>query len=185
VDLEARADASVRPARPADAAAIAEIQLETWRAGYSRILPAAVLAAIDVADAEARWREAVLAPPTAAHAVLVALGDGRGVGLAAVGPGTDEDAAGDGGEILELLVAPGAQQAGHGSRLLTAAVEHLEAHGLRRLVTWRFEADAPALTFFRSAGWDDDGSRRTLDMGEPIVQVRLHTEVGVSVTPLL
>ncbi len=127
----------------------------------------------------------MLAPPTPAHAVLVAETAGRVVGLAAVGPGTDEDAATDGGEILELLVAPAEQRTGHGSRLLSAAVEHLEAHGHRRLVTWRFEADEPAWGFFRSAGWDDDGSRRTLDMGEPVVQARLHTEVGVSVTPLL
>jgi GNAT superfamily N-acetyltransferase len=189
VDPEARADASVRPARAADAAAIAGIQLQTWRTGYSGILPPAALDAISdantAADAEARWREAVLAPPSPAHAVFVALSDGRLVGIVAAGPGTDADAADDGGEILELLVVPGAQRTGHGSRLLTAAVDHLESHGLRRLVSWRFEADEPALTFFRSAGWAEDGSRRTLDMGEPIEQVRLHTEVGVSVTPLL
>lgn len=189
MEPEARADNDsegfVRPARATDAAAIAEIQLETWRTGYRRILPPAAFAAVDVTDAELRWRDAVLAPPTVAHGVFVATVDGRLVGLAAVGPGTDVDAADDGGEILELLVAPGEQRAGHGSRLLQAAVDHLEAHGFRRLVTWRFEADEPALTFFRSAGWADDGSRRTLDMGEPVSQVRLHTEVGVSVTPLL
>lgn len=156
------------------------MQLETLRAGYTEILPAGALAALGDADAEARWHDAIVAPPSPVHAVLVAVHAGRLVGFAAVGPGLDEDAAPDRAEIYELLVGPGFQQAGHGSRLLTAAVDHLEVHGARRLVCWRFPADEPALRFFRSAGWADDGSRRTLDMGEPVEQIRLHTEVGVS-----
>lgn len=182
--MDATADVSVRPARAADAAALAEVQLETWRASYADILPPQALSALSDADAEARWTEAITVPPTPVHAVLVAVHAGRLVGFAAVGPATDEDAADDRGEIYELLVGPGFQQAGHGSRLLTAAVDHLEVHGSRRLVTWRFPDDEPALRFFRSAGWADDGSRRTLDMGEPVDQIRLHTEVGISVTPL-
>ena len=41
--LTGSADASVRPARPADAADIARIQLVTWRTAYRSVLPAAVL----------------------------------------------------------------------------------------------------------------------------------------------
>jgi ribosomal protein S18 acetylase RimI-like enzyme len=176
------ADVSVRPARTSDAAAIAEVQLETWRSGYAQILPAGALEAISDADAEAHWRDAVLAPPSPTHAVFVALHAGRLVGLAAVGPSEDEDATEQRAEILELIVGPGFQQAGHGSRLLAAAVDRLEQRGIQSLVTWRFAADEPALAFFRSAGWAEDGSRRTLDMGEPVEQIRLHTEVGISVT---
>lgn len=180
--MPASADVSVRPARPADAAAIAEVQLETWRAGYAEILPAEALAGLSDADAEARWREAIVSPPTPVHAVLVALHAGRLVGFAAAGPGLDEDASDERAEIYELLVGPGFQQAGHGSRLLSASVDHLEVHSYRQLVTWRFPDDEPALRFFRSAGWADDGSRRTLDMGRPVEQIRLHTEVGLSVS---
>jgi ribosomal protein S18 acetylase RimI-like enzyme len=182
--MPASADVSVRPAQAADAAAIAEVQLETWRAGYAEILPAGALAALDDTDAEARWRDAITAPPTPAHAVLVALHAGRLVGFAAVGPGLDEDTTDDRAEIYELLVGVGFQQAGHGSRLLTASVDHLEVRGYRRLVTWRFPEDEPALRFFRSAGWAEDGSRRRLDMGEPVEQIRLHTEIGLSVSPV-
>ena len=181
---ERSADVSVRPARPSDAGPIAAVQLRTWRAGYASIRPAAALDELDEADAAERWRDAVLAPPTPDHLVLVALEDGRPVGFAALGPGTDTDAGDDGGEVLELLVEGAAQRAGHGSRLLSAAIEHLESRGYRRAVTWRFADDEPARTFFGSAGWAEDGSRRTLDMGEPITQIRLHTEIGVSVAPM-
>jgi GNAT superfamily N-acetyltransferase len=97
------------------------------------------------------------------------------VGFVAVGPGADDDAGTDGAEVFELLVENGAQRAGHGSRLLTAAVDHLREHGYRRAVTWLFEADEPAMRFYTSAGWAVDGSRRTLEMGEPVEQIRLHT----------
>jgi ribosomal protein S18 acetylase RimI-like enzyme len=185
MDPGGAADVSVRPARSADASAIAEVQLQTWRSGYAEILPSELLDAIPVADAEARWRDAVIAPPSRAHGLLVALHGGRLVGFVAFGPGEDEDTADDSAELFEILVGPGFQQAGHGSRLLSAAVDRLEAEGFGRVVAWRFEADEPAQQFLRSAGWALDGSRRTLDVGgDEIVQVRLHTEIGVSVSPL-
>jgi GNAT superfamily N-acetyltransferase len=168
---------SVRAARASDAAGVAEVQVETWRAGYAPILPPGALAAVEAADAEGRWRQAVAAPPSPAYTLLVALEEGRVVGFAAVGPGADEDAGRDGGEIFELLVRSGAQRTGHGSRLLAAAVEHLLEHGFQRAATWLFEADEPAFRFFTSAGWATDGSRRTLDMGEPVDQIRLHTRL--------
>jgi GNAT superfamily N-acetyltransferase len=173
-----RADVSVRPARPEDAAGIAEVQLETWRAQYTEILPAEALSGIEAAEAERRWLEAIRTPPTRDHLVFVGFDGGRLVGFAAVGPGTDEDSGDAGGEILELLVEPGSQRTGHGSRLLSAAVDHLENRYYRRAVTWRFTADEPARAFFTSAGWADDGSRRRLDMGEPVEQLRLHTEIS-------
>jgi ribosomal protein S18 acetylase RimI-like enzyme len=179
-----RADVSVRPARSGDAAAIAEVQLETWRGQYASILPEGVVSSIGAAEAESRWRDAIQEPPSGDHLVFVALEAGRLVGFCAVGPGTDDDAGDAGGEILELLVGRGSQREGHGSRLLSAAIDHLENRYYRRAVAWRFEADEPALDFFRSAGWAADGSRRTLDMGEQVVQVRLHTEIGISVAPL-
>jgi GNAT superfamily N-acetyltransferase len=185
MDPGGAADVSVRPARAADAAAVAEVQLQTWRSGYAEILPPDVLDAISVADAEARWRDAVTAPPSRAHGLLVALHGSRLVGFVAFGPGDDDDAAGNTAELFELLVGPGFQQAGHGSRLLSAAVDQLETDGFARIVTWRFEADEPAREFLRSAGWAPDGSRRTLEAGTAeIVQLRLHTAIGVSVSPL-
>jgi GNAT superfamily N-acetyltransferase len=172
-----RADVSVRAARAADAAGVAEVQVTTWRANYAPILPPGALAALETADAEQRWREAVLAPPSPAHRLLVALEDGRAVGFTAVGPGADEDAGRDGGEIFELLVTDGAQHKGHGSRLLAAAVEHLREQAFSRAVTWLFEADEPTVAFYASAGWEPDGSRRTLEMGSPVDQIRLHTSL--------
>ncbi|GAC1327837.1 MAG: hypothetical protein NVSMB13_14460 [Mycobacteriales bacterium] len=173
------ADVSVRPARPDDAAAIAQVQVETWQAAYAPLLPADALAAVQQADAEQAWLAAVTAPPSSRHHVLVALDAGSLVGLVAVAPSGDEDlAAADCAEVGPLLVLPSAGRRGHGSRLLAAAVEAMRADGVTHAATWTFAADGALQAFYESAGWAADGATRALDMGEPVPEVRLHSDVS-------
>lgn len=173
------ADVSVRRARPADAAAIAEVQVTAWREACAPLLPPGVLEQLDDARAERRWRDAAAAPPTGRHRLLVAVGDGRLVGFAAAGPGEDDDLdPATTAEILTLLVDPGSTGRGHGSRLLAATVEQLREAGFTTAVTWLFTADRAARAFFGSAGWAPDGATRTLDMGEPVPQLRLHVDIA-------
>jgi GNAT superfamily N-acetyltransferase len=152
------ADASVRPATPADARAVAGVQLGSWRAGGA---PPEV-AALPEAEVAAAWEQAIRLAPTPRHRVLVACAGAEVVGFAALGPGEDERSA----ELLELHVRPDRRRAGHGSRLVAASVDHARAQGAETVTAWV------------GAG---DGSRRTLDLrgdGEVVVrQVRLHTDV--------
>ena len=63
----------VRPARPEDAAEIARIQLSTWRTAYRRMFPAHVLANLDEDYLARGWTEAITAPPSGRHRVLIAI----------------------------------------------------------------------------------------------------------------
>src|SRR5215475_760472 len=85
----------VRPARPDDADEIARIQVATWRTAYRRLLPRHVLDGLDEAWMTGRWRDAIDAPPSPRHRVLVAVEQAEEathtVGFAATGP-ADEDA---------------------------------------------------------------------------------------------
>ncbi len=93
------ADVSVRPAGAGDVPEIARIQLDTWRQAYAGWLPESVLAGITPVDAERSWREAVTAPPSPRHHVLVARERDVPVGFVAFGPdpepGPDPEAAPD------------------------------------------------------------------------------------------
>lgn len=172
------ADAGVRTATRADVAAVADVQLRTWRTAYAGVVPARVLAALSETDAEARWAEAVEHPPTPRHRVLVAVEHDRLVGFAALGPSRDEDTdPAAAGEVYALLVDVDARGRGHGSRLLAATVESLRAAGCATAYTWLFDLDAATRAFFAATGWAADGSRRNLDMGEPVGQLRLHTDL--------
>lgn len=177
------ADLSVRPARPEDVAEIARLQIDTWRTAYRAVLPAAVLEGLSPAAAEAAWAQAVSAPPSARHHVLVAFEQSWHVGFTAVAPAEDLEPGDPEPEttavIGPLLVEPRWGRRGHGSRLLAAAVDHARADGMTRAVAWIPENDTASREFFSSAGWAPDGLARALDTGAGEVrEIRLHTALG-------
>jgi GNAT superfamily N-acetyltransferase len=172
--------AGVRPADGRDVPEIARIQLDTWRQAYAGWLPASVLDQVIPADAERSWRQAVAAPPTTRHHVLVAREQTWPVGFAAFGPDAD-DPDGRTGAIDALLVEPRWGRRGHGSRLLAAAVDMMRADGLRTAHVWLPEPDAASLAFFTSAGWERDGYARSLETdGASVTEVRLHVSLEES-----
>jgi GNAT superfamily N-acetyltransferase len=184
----------VRPARAGDAADIARIQLTTWRVAYRGLLPQRALDQLDEGWLARGWHEAITAPPSPAHRVLVAVeqaerapdgGPGTAylVGFAAAGP-ADPAALAPGEESLpagtaavtELLVEPRWGRRGHGSRLLAACVAGWQQDGLRAAVAWAYRDDPATRRFLTSAGWAPDGATRALDVDDQLIpQVRVHT----------
>ena len=183
----------VRAARGADAAGVARVQVDCWRAGYAGIIPDAVLAELTSQEAarrwQERWAEAIAKPPTSRHRVLVAtttepVSGGRPerviAGFASAGPASDEDRwpATD-AELYELHVAPGRTGQGHGGRLLHAVADTLAEDRFTRVSAWVLEADTATREFLESAGWAADGAHSQLDMGVRVPIVRLHTALEV------
>lgn len=170
------ADVSVRPARSADVAEIARMQLLTWRTAYPRVVPAHVLDQLTLDDMAAPWAAAVSSPPSPQHHVLMALESDQPVGFAALGPADDEDVdPATTGLVTTLLVEPRWGRRGHGSRLLAATADLLRADGVTTMVTWLFDRDPASRSFYRSAGWAPDGAARLLDMnGQMVSEIRLH-----------
>jgi GNAT superfamily N-acetyltransferase len=178
----------VRPARPDEAGEIARIQLTTWRVAYRRLLPRQVLDDLDPEWLTGRWRAAIEAPPSPRHRVLLAVEQAESaypVGFLAAGP-ADEAAlapdepplAGDVAAVTDLLVEPRWGRRGHGSRLLSAAVEIWRSDGFRTAVAWAYDRDPATRAFLASAGWEPDGARRALDVDDLLVpQLRLHVSL--------
>jgi ribosomal protein S18 acetylase RimI-like enzyme len=177
------ADASVRPAVADDADDVADVQAQAWREAYPDVLPRQSLAALGGEAGAARWREAVAEPPSPRHRVLVACAGADVVGFAAFGPGADPDLdASVDAEVHAFVVRSEHARAGHGSRLLTATVEHLRADGFRHVHVWLATRDDALRAFLAGAGWAADGATRSLDLrgdGEVLAQqVRLHTDIS-------
>ena len=173
------ADLSVRPAVATDVAEIARIQVDTWRFAYADVVPAAVLQALAIETALAAWTDAVTAPPSEQHHVLVALEQELVVGFIALGPAEDlqpddPDPAST-ASIGPLIVEPRWGRRGHGSRLMAAAVDTARADGMTRAVCWIPEADTVSREFLVGAGWAPDGLVRALDTGAgELREIRLH-----------
>ena len=149
------ADVSVRPAQPEDVQAITDVQLAAWRFSHDSVLGEETIAALDVERMREQWAAAVTAPPGPGFAVFVACNRADVVGFAAVGPG----------QLVSLEVLPSEQRSGHGSRLLSAAVDRIRSEGAEELSTWVLDDDLAREQFLAGAGLGPDGRRRTLATG--------------------
>ncbi|PHP52243.1 GNAT family N-acetyltransferase [Actinomyces ruminis] len=187
----------VREATGADLEAIGRVHaaamLASLRAAYTAAhdapLPAGVEAMVAPPVIAAGWEQAVLSPPSPAHRVLVAVGEGEVVGLVGVAPSpSGTDAAGeDGGyaadagagavpaanrgmEITALGVAPEQQRRGHGSRLLAAVTDQARAQGAGVLLVWAVRGDESLDGFLRGAGLTRTKSFRRLPVGQGVIE---------------
>jgi GNAT superfamily N-acetyltransferase len=168
------ADVSVRVAWADDAAAVADLQVEVWQASYA--------VALDPTETAAAWTAAMRAPGDARNRVLVALERNRVVGFAVVSPAADPDLDPvTDGELQELAVAPGERGKGHGSRLLQAVADTMQADRFTRVVTWTLADADDVRRFLTAAGWATDSAHRELDLdgtgATTLKQVRLHTAI--------
>jgi GNAT superfamily N-acetyltransferase len=176
----ASANMLVRPARSGDPLLISTVQARAWGMAYGNLLPEATLAALTPQALLPAWQRAVSQPPSARHAVLVAVADDIVVGFAAVGPSEDRDAAETDGQLAVLAVDPSHQRSGHGSRLLSAAVDHLRNHGLSAMTVWVPQGDLARTAFFTSAGMIADGARRSYEGADQasVVEIRFAADLA-------
>lgn len=175
------ADVGVRDATLSDTAAVAEIQVLAWKAAYRPFMPEEPLAEMTASAApwRERWAEAVTAPPSPRHRLLVAVADGMVTGFAAFAPASDPDLSPEeDAELITLAVDPARAREGHGSRLMAAVADLLREHSFRTAVTWVFTEDTGLRAFLEPAGWAPDGARRTLALGRPVEMIRMHTSLG-------
>jgi ribosomal protein S18 acetylase RimI-like enzyme len=140
----------VRTALPADASAIARVHVESWRTTYEGLLPAAYLAALDVADYAARW-ERSLRGPFAGAVVLVAEADGGVVGFASGGPERDEDPRYL-GELYALYLLREFQGRGLGRALVEATAAALAERRMTSMAVWVLRDNARARGFYERLG---------------------------------
>ncbi|MEU4803360.1 GNAT family N-acetyltransferase [Actinosynnema sp. NPDC023587] len=170
------ADAAVRTAKPEDVPEIARIHRETWRTAYRSLLPGEVLDSLE--DTAGAWAEAV----ARARVFVAAEGDWLvGFCVAATAP-DDEVTRADGTlpddaattALVSVLVEPRWGRRGHGGRLLAAAGRASEEAGCTRGIAWIPEADEASGGFYAKAGWEGDGTVRTLDAGgRPLREIRV------------
>jgi ribosomal protein S18 acetylase RimI-like enzyme len=157
----------LRDATGRDAAALAALNVASWRAAYADLLPEAFLASLDVVAWEERLRARFA---EAAQFTLVASAGRRRLGFVTAGPIRDEPPA-RGGEVYALYVDPARTGQGVGSVLLEAAVTRLGACGFSRASLWVFTRNTNARRFYEQRGWclephhwywQRDGLRRQL-----------------------
>ena len=151
----------LRRARAADARAIAELHVATWKAAYPGLLPQGYLDDLAPEDRLGDWEQALAASPW--PVVLVAEEGPSLLGFASVSPSRDEDADGTVGEVQTLYVSPGAWHGGVGTALLAAAGDVLAEAGFTTGTLWVLDVNDRARRFYERNGWTADGATKEHD----------------------
>ncbi|MGH4023453.1 MAG: GNAT family N-acetyltransferase [Pseudonocardiaceae bacterium] len=180
----------VRAATAQDVATLAALHRTTWRAAYHELLPPETLNALDSPEVRQAWADAVAGGAT----VLLAAEGDVPVGFVVAGPAPESEvAAADGALpadaertalVSTLLVEPRWGRRGHGGRLLASAAARLREAGAIRGIAWVAAADSASLNFYRRAGWEPDGTVRSLDAGGRVLrEVRLTGGLDLQLAP--
>ena len=157
----------IRPADGRDAAAIAAVQVHSWRAAYRGLLPQDELDGLDADKGSATWQRILAASQWPRSGTLVAEGEDGVVGFAALSPTRDDDA--DPalvGELAALYSLERVWGTGVGRSLMTAAQAALTEAGYQRAGLWVLENNTRARRFYEAAGWAPDGAVRVDGVAE-------------------
>ena len=156
----------VRPARREDAAAIADVHVQTWQATYEHVFGAERVAGIGDGR-RAQWEERLAAPPPGRQ-VFVAEDGERVTGFVSIGDSRDEPGK---GELFAIYVLPEAWGSGAGPALMASALEALSRYSSATL--WVLEDNPRARRFYEREGWIPDGGRRDEEiLGVTVAEVR-------------
>jgi len=160
----------IRAASVEDAAGLARVHVDTWRAAYRDILAAGFLAGLSYEASAQRWRDN-LAQAGPRQFTLVAEAEGGDVVAFAAGGPERDGTPGYDGEIYAVYVLPAYQQCGIGRRLMAACAGHLAEQGFGALMLWALEANWRARRFYEALGGQLIGSKMITIGDTPLVDV--------------
>lgn len=150
----------IRPARHADAAAIALVQGRTWQAAYLGMLPHEILNGFGAAQGTSFWQK-VLTRGDGGDTVLIAEFDQEPVGFISSGP-IRERIPGYRGEFYALYVMPEAQGCGIGTALIAQAGRAMVRQRWVSAAVWVLEANELGRRFYEYLGGLPLGVAKTL-----------------------
>lgn len=140
----------IRAALPADAGAIARVQVASWGTTYRGIVADPYIDALSVAERERRWRTMLTDPLGRCFAYVAADDDGEIVGFGSGGP-QRSTLSGYEGELQAIYLLQRAQRQGVGRALTRAIAQRLLDDGMSSMVVWVL-ADNPSRAFYEALG---------------------------------
>ena len=166
----------LRPAEPADEAAVARVHVRSWQIAYRGLLPDEYLDGLQPEDRAPHYTFGDRAPGQ--PATTVAIERGEICGFTTTGPSRDGDRPAS-GELYALYVDPASWDLGVGRALIRGAREHLARAGFAEAHLWVLEGNARAERFYRLNGWSPDGLRRPEELwGVVVKEARFRTTLS-------
>lgn len=150
----------VRPARPGDEHAIAEVHVRTWQTAYRGQVPDAFLEGLSVEHRTSAWSRIISESAPPASGAFVLEDHGEVLGFAHIAPSRDEDAGENVGELTAIYVSRECWGSAGSDLLLERAIAGFREAGFSEATLWVLDANVRARRFYASAGWAPDGTTK-------------------------
>lgn len=142
--------ATIRAAAPADAAAIARVRVEAWRATYRGLIPDPYLDSLSIDDSTRFWQRILDAGSP--HAWVRVADEGGEIVAFASGNRREPPVHGFGAELSAVYVRADRQRAGLGRRLVGAVTAAAREAGADGLIVFVIAGNKPARAFYDNLG---------------------------------
>lgn len=153
-----KTEATIRVATAADAARIAQISIDGWRAAYRGLMPDEVLDNLDLQKRTAGWTASI---EKGSVQVMLAIVDGQAQGFCSLLPTRDKDKQPTRtAEIPAIYICPTHWRRGLGNRLWSAVRTVALAAGHKEMTLWVLTTNAPARRFYEAIGFQPDGATK-------------------------
>lgn len=150
----------VRPARPGDEHAIAEVHVRTWQTAYRGQVPDAFLEGLSVEHRTSAWSRIISESAPPASGAFVLQDHGEVLGFAHIAPSRDEDAGEKVGELTAIYVSRECWGSAGSDLLLERAIAGFREAGFSEATLWVLDTNVRARRFYASAGWAPDGTTK-------------------------
>ena len=140
----------IREANVPDAAAIARVHVNSWRATYSGVVPDDFLAQLSYAQRERTWRDTLSTPDATEFVYVAEVETSSIIGFASGGPERSGNPDYK-GELYAIYLLEAYQRKGMGRQLAQAIAQRLVQEGLHSMLVWVL-ADNPSLDFYSALG---------------------------------
>lgn len=163
-------DMDIRPATADDAAALARVHVDSWRAAYRDLVPETSLQGFSYQWREECFRESLA---TGAEETYVVQLDQQIVGFLTLGASRDPDLdASRTGEIWGIYILPEYWRRGIGKRLADEAESILRSRNYEYAVLWVLENNQRARRFYEAMSFGADGKSKDIDWGTVLKAIR-------------
>ncbi len=157
----------IREATERDAAAIARVQVDSWRTTYKGIVPESHIASLSYSKREERWQQFFATSDE--HFAFVADDGNELVGFASGGVNRDDDKTFQ-GELYAIYLLEECQRRGVGRLLVKAVAGRLLQNGMTSMKVWVL-AENPFRAFYEALGGKYVSEKEIVIGGAPLIEV--------------
>lgn len=153
----------IRFAEPDDALAVGRVHVRSWQAGYKGLMPEEYLEGLR-AEERAEHYTFDRRGPNGPETVVAVDPAGEICGFATTGSAASDGSLIVPAELYALYVDPDHWRHGVGRDLMANVIERLISYGYQRAVLWVLDGNTRAESFYRSTGWESDGTERVAEV---------------------